>query len=140
MHYNSRKGCRFNNSQLAKLEKRIPPLNLYSRSSKKLQIYLKMTIFVNMWNLEQFLANNCLKVRIREFFCTHVSHINVIVICTANFVSFKSIFSYPQISPSNFVFLAQNHLALLKDRFLKKMLLKTSKQPSPFLHKITRLK
>ena len=37
--------------------------------------------------------------------------------------------------PYNFAFLPQNHLALLKDRFLKKMLLKRAKNTSPFFRK-----
>ena len=50
-----------------------------------------------------YFANNCLlKVWIWELFCTHFTHIAVIIFLTTNFVSTKSIFHYIQISLPNF--------------------------------------
>ena len=64
-------------------------------------------------------ANNCLiKVQIREFFCTHVTHITVIMFCTTGFGSTKAIFNQTHIPFQILRFLAQNHLTLLKDKFL----------------------
>ena len=63
------------------------------------QILVVTISWVEIWNLGQFLknrhfANNCLiKVRIWECFCTHVTHIIVVISCAANFVSTKSDFS-----------------------------------------------
>ena len=56
---------------------------------------------------------------------------------TGHHISFLQInFQLDTYFPSKFcVFLPQTHLALLKDRFLKKMLLKKSKNPSTFSHK-----
>ena len=56
----------------------------------------------------------------------HVTHITVIIFGTTNFVSAESTFSLIQISLPNFAFLEQNHQALLKDWFLKNMLLKSA--------------
>ena len=63
-----------------------------------------------------------------KFSSAHVWHIydcnRLFDCCTLHFVSTLSIFSYRQISVLNFVFLLQNQpMELLKDRFLKKMLL-----------------
>ena len=63
-------------------------------------------------------------VRIWEFFCTHVTHVIVVIFCTTDFVSPKSIFSQYRFPFPLLRFLGQNHVALLKDRFLKKMLWK----------------
>ena len=81
-----------------------------------------------------YFANNFF--RIWEFFFTHVTFIIVIVLHTANFVSTKLIFSEIQISLPNFAFLEQNHPALLKEWFLKKMLLKRTNTCRLFFYKI----
>ena len=70
-------------------------------------ILLKITIFVNMWHLGQFLKNRnfpniCLmEVRIWEFFCTYVTHMTVKIFHTLNCIFLKSIFSYIYISLPN---------------------------------------
>ena len=72
------------------------------------------------------------QVRIWKLFCTNVAHVTVIIFCTQNFVkqnfvSTELIFSQIPISPPNFAFLTQIRLAIFKNRFLKKMLLKEQK-------------
>ena len=65
------------------------------------------------------------KVRI---VCTHITYITGIaqeILFLPNRFLIKYRFTFP-------IFLAQNHLALLKNRFLKKMLLKKSKNPVAF--------
>ena len=99
---------------------------------------LKIKFFVYMWNLGNlckngYSANNCLiKVWIWEFFCTHITHVIADILCTAKFVSTNQFlvtcrFPFPILH-----FKEQNHLALLKNRFLKKLRLR-SKHLSPFL-------
>ena len=94
---------------------------------------LKITIFVNMWTLGQFVlknryfANNCLiKVQIWEFFFTHVTHITLVIFCTANFVLVNYKFPFQILRC-----LAQNYS---KIGFLRKCF-KKSKHPLAFLHK-----
>ena len=96
--------------------------------SKNSNYTWKIKIFMNMWNSGHFFlknrqfANNCLiNLQIWKFFCTHNTHKTAIIFRTANFVSTLSIFSLIQISFPILRCLAQNHLVLLKDRFLKKM-------------------
>ena len=117
------------------------PWNLKGNSSwsKKILIILgKIKIFVNTWNFWQFLVKLMWKVRNWDFFFTHVNHVIVNILCTANFISTISISRSIQIiillSPP-----PQNHLTLLKNQFLKKSIQKRlkSKHPSPFLYKTT---
>ena len=58
---------------------------------------LQITILCEIWGnflKNRYFANNFLiKVRIREFFCIHATHVTVIIFQTTNFVSTKSIFS-----------------------------------------------
>ena len=123
-----------NGSQLAKLKNSIPlmllPWNLWGRSSwsKKSQLHLKnynicknLKFWAISWkiNILPITAYN-LNLRILLHMC-HSYNCNYIF-CTANFVSTKSIFCLLQISLPNFLFLAQNHPALIKDWFLEQML------------------
>ena len=102
------------------------PWNPCGRSSvsSKFQILEKLKF---LWICEilfnflknRYFANNCLmKVPILEFFSTHVTYIIVVIFCTARIlVNYRFPFQILR-------FLSQDQIALLKDRFLKKMLLK----------------
>ena len=73
--------------------------------------------FVKNW----YFVNNCLiKVQILKYYCNYLTH------TTFRFyiISFQVKIDFP----SQFcIFYRKNHLALLKDRFLKKMILKIAK-------------
>ena len=60
----------------------------------------------------------------------------MIILRTGNLVSIKLTFSSIQISLPNLRFLEQNHLALHKDRFLKKILLKKANTRRLFFTKL----
>ena len=80
---------------------------------------------MSIWNFGQFLEKSIfcqllLKFKYEIFFCTHVTHITVVIFHTAKLVSTESSllkwrFHFPILR-----FLVQNHLVLLKDRFLRK--------------------
>ena len=89
-----------NGLQLAKLKKSIPvmllPRNLEDKSIwlKKFQLCLKNYNFCDFFEIwgnflkNQYFANYCLiKVLNWEFFCTHITHLLLIILRTANFVS-----------------------------------------------------
>ena len=97
-----------NNSQLAKLIRSIPlmllPWNLHARSSwsknsnytKELQFLWICEIWSNFLKTQYF-ANNYYN---KKFFCTHVTHMTVIIFRAENFVSTKSIFVFSANSPN----------------------------------------
>ena len=63
-------------------------------SLKKLQFLWICEIWGNFLN-NRYFANYCLiKVRISEFFCILVTHIIVVVFCTANFVSSRILVNF----------------------------------------------
>ena len=143
----------FNGSQLAKKKSTFLTCHCHRNYrveavglKKKCNCTLKITIFVSMWNLGQF------RKKIDILSITHQSkfeskillHIWLIWLwlTTAYHISFllnrfsvKYRFPFPILR-----FLQKIHLALLKDRFLKKILLKRAKVRRHFFHKNYRLK
>ena len=100
----------------------------------------KVTIVVNMWNFGHFFffkenryfGNNCLiKVQIWEFFCTHVTRIIVVIICTANFVSTKLMTDFL----SEFCVFSAKSPSVTQISVSQENAFQKSKRPSPFLHK-----
>ena len=127
-----------NGSQLAKLTKVVLSCYCHEAVGLNISIILKEYNFcVNVtfgaiFLKNRYFANNCLiKVRIWEFLFTHITHINVIILRTANFVSTKWILVGFLLN-TNF----PSHLALLKDWFIKKMLLKRANTRRLFLTKL----
>ena len=111
--------------------------------SKKFQLYKKKIWFLWMWNLGQFrknryLVNNCLiKIRMWKiplymcdsYHCNYLPHTHI----RLYLIGFQL---KRRISLSNFAFFYRKiTLALLKDRFLKKMLLIREKSVSFFFCK-----
>ena len=103
----------------------------------------QITIFMSMLNWGQFrekklyFENNLLFIaRIqKDLSRMNVTHITAIIFRTQYFICTELIFSWIQIFLPHFAgtfFLPLNHLAFLKDRYRKKLLLKKSKAPSLF--------
>ena len=103
----------------------------------------KITMFVNMWNLGQFLEyryftnNRLIIVRIWKLFCTHVTQLDYLphsklYSFLPNRCSVKYRFPFQILRG----FLAQNRLALLKDVFLKRMFLKRGNTRRLFIAKL----
>ena len=117
------------------------PLNLQGRSgwSKKFQLYFQNYEFCEnvkfgaiSLKIDILHISACLKFESKSSFA-HMWHTIIVIIWRTplsfqlNRFSVKYRFPFPILC-----FLPQNHLALLKDRFLKKMLLKRTKKPSSF--------
>ena len=84
----------------------------------------------------RYFANNCwIKVQIWEFFCKHVTHVVVVIFCTAKFVSTESNFSYLPIFLPNFTFFSAKSPRVTQRLNSQENAFKNGKHKSPFVHK-----
>ena len=74
------------------------------------------------WKIDILSITALLKFKSKSLFALYATHIIVIICCTPYFVSTQSIFSEMHIWLPKFALGTENHLVLLKDRFLKEIL------------------
>ena len=136
--------CYIKGSQLPKMIKK--KVDFFTCSCHKLYsveaaVYLVPIILLKLqflWVCEiwgnflknRYFVNNCLiKIWIQKSFCTYVTHMIVIVHHTHHILFLLNLFLLNYRFHLSFFFcyyfLPQNHLALFKDLYLKKMLFKT---------------